>query len=378
MSDDLRHVGAAFLKLHEDMERISRSLKPSYVDFYEQIERALEPIRRHHLEIARATAFSELASARMAEIVKANQHWQNMIDQATASSRVFADVARAHETWVESLKPMQDQIAQLQAATKLSLGGMAYRLTVSVRLFSGLDFEAIRRAVALPEATILRLRDTITDMTATYRRLAESIRTYPEITQLPVFALPGATRELFVTGHAVDVLGVSDEALEEKDSSQIQLVTEVEAETSVCISLLQNLDPALATPYVGAREALWGRNPDRVRHILSSLRELWNHLLRRIAPDEHVLAWVPNDKKELLHKGRPTRKARVLYVCRNLNHEPLAEFVDHDTQALVKLVEFFDHVHELESELTDEQLRALLLRTDSWLTYILQIWEDSR
>lgn len=193
-----------------------------------------------------------------------------------------------------------------------------------------------------------------------------------------MFALPGATRELFVTGHAVDVLGVSDEALEEKDSSQIQLVTEVEAETSVCISLLQNLDPALATPYVGAREALWGRNPDRVRHILSSLRELWNHLLRRIAPDEHVLAWVPNDKKELLHKGRPTRKARVLYVCRNLNHEPLAEFVDHDTRALVKLVEFFDHVHELESELTDEQLRALLLRTDSWLTYILQIWEDSR
>ena len=48
------------------------------------------------------------------------------------------------------------------------------------------------------------------------------------------------------------------------------------------------------------------------------------------------------------------------------------------TRALVKLVEFFNRVHELEPELTDEQLRALLLRTDSWLTYILQIWKGTR
>jgi len=41
-------------------------------------------------------------------------------------------------------------------------------------------------------------------------------------------------------------------------------------------------------------------------------------------------------------------------------------------------VDFFNRVHELDPELTDEQLRALLLRTDSWLTYILQIWKGTR
>jgi hypothetical protein len=378
MNDDLRRVSPAFLRLHEDMERISHSLRPSYVDFYEQIERALRPIQQHHLEIAKMAALSDLASARIAEVVKANQHWQGLIEQATASSRVFADLGRMHETWAKSLRPMQDQIAQLQAAAKLSLGGMAYRLTVSERLFAGLDFDAIRRAVAVPELSMLKLRDSITNMTATYGKLAESIRSYPDFTQLPDFALPGATREVFVTGHAVGVLRVSEEPDEDAEASQIQLVTEVRAETSVCIGLLQTLDPGLATPYLGAREALGGGNPDRARHILSSLRELWNHVLRRIAPDEHVLAWVPSGSKELLHEGRPTRKARVLYVCRNLNHAPLVEFIDQDTRALVKLVEFFNRVHELESELTDEQLRALLLRTDSWLTYILQIWEGSR
>ncbi len=55
----------------------------------------------------------------------------------------------------------------------------------------------------------------------------------------------------------------------------------------------------------------------------------------------------------------------------------MTEFVIQDTRALVKLIDFFNHVHELEPKLTDEQLRALLLKTDSWLMYILQIWEGT-
>lgn len=80
-----------------------------------------------------------------------------------------------------------------------------------------------------------------------------------------------------------------------------------------------------------------------------------------------------SNQKDLLHEGRPTRRARVLYVCRELNNDPLTDFLMHDTRALVKLIELFNRVHELETELTDEQLRAILLKIDSWLMYILQI-----
>ena len=38
-----------------------------------------------------------------------------------------------------------------------------------------------------------------------------------------------------------------------------------------------------------------------------------------------------------------------------------------------KRLELFNRMHELETELTDEQLRAILLKNDSWLMYILQI-----
>lgn len=378
MYDELRHVGHVFQKLQEDLELISRSLKPSYVGLYEQIELALAPVRQYDFAIGRATALRDAVSRQAAEIASASRQWQQMIDQLVTPSPGLADLARTHETWLASLKPTQNQVDQLEAAVKLSLGNVAYRAAISGQLFAGLDFEAIGSTVALPGTNDPALRDALIEMAATYNRVAESIRTVPDITQLPAYVLPGATRELFVAGHVVDAFVDRDKALEDEEASQTQVVAEMEAEASVSISLLQTLDPALATPYVGAREALRGANPDRVRHVLSSLRELWSHVLRRIAPDEQVLEWVPNDRQELLHKGRPTRRARVLYVCRNLDHEPLGEFIDADTRALVKLVELFNRAHELESDLTDEQLRALLLRTESWLAYILQIWGDTR
>ena len=378
MGNDLQQFRPAYLKIQEDLERLSRTLKPPYLSVYEQMERALEPIRRQHLEMTRSIALSGLASSRLVEIVQANQRWQDLIAQGTASNRLFEDLNRTHQTWLDKVKPMRDSMAQLQIATKLSLGEVAYQLTVTERLYAGIDFEALRRAAALPGHDFLKLENVIGQVTLTYGKLADSIQTLPDMTHLPAFALPGATREVFTTGYALDVISIKEGPEREREPSEVQLIAEVEQEIAGCIPLLQAVDPALARPYIGARDALRSRNSDRARHILSSLRELWNHLLRRLAPDEHVLPWVSKDDKELLHEGRPTRRARVLYVCRSLNHDPLTDFIVQDTRALVKLVEFFNRVHELEPELTDEQLRALLLKTDSWLMYILQIAQEAR
>lgn len=378
IGNDLKNFRPAYLKIQEDMKHLSHVLNPSYLNVYEQMERALEPIRRQHLEMTHAIELSGLASSPLAQIARANQRFQEMVDQATASGRVLEDIRLAHQTWLDKIKPMQDSIAQLEAVARISLSDVAYRMTITERLFAGIDFEAMRRAIALPESAFLKLENVIGDITLTYERLASSVGTLPNLTHLPAFSLSGATREVFLTGYALDAISIPDQPHSEKDVSEVQLIAEVEQETSGCVGLLQAVDPGLARPYMGAHDAVRGRSADRTRHVLSSLRELWNHLLHRLAPDEHVLSWASRDDKELFNEGRPTRKARVLYICRDLNHEPLTDFVVHDTRALVKLVEFFNRVHELEPKLTDEQLRALLLRTDSWLTYILQIWEGTR
>ncbi|MCB5266340.1 MAG: hypothetical protein LHW41_08905 [Candidatus Cloacimonetes bacterium] len=377
MSDNLKTAKSALAKLHQDMEAINRLAKPPYLSVIEQMERTLEPIRRQQLEITRALEMAGAAS-RIQEIVGANQHWQDLIKQATATSRIAESLTAAHQSWLDTIKPIQhdfSHLSQLQASAKLALCDTSLRLTATERLMAGIDFEAIKSRFQIEMPVISGLESSIAHAAASYGSLAESLREISDITRLPAFVLPGATREIYTTSFALETLRPWDERDEDEAETEIQLVAEAELETSGCIALLQQVDPGLARPYIGARDALYGNNTDRARHILSSLRELWNHLLRRLAPNDLVAAWIPGiaNQKDLLHEGKPTRRARVLYVCRELNSDPLTDFLLHDTRALVKLIELFNRVHELETELTDEQLRAIVLKTDSWLMYVLQI-----
>ena len=377
MPDNLKTAKSALAKLSHDMEAIKRLAKPSYLSVIEQMECTLEPIRRQRLEISRAFEMSG-AMARIQEIANANQHWQELIKQASATNRIAESLAAAHQSWFERVKPLQhdfSHLSQLQASAKLALCDTSLRLSATERLMAGIDFEAIRGRFQIEMPVISGLESSIAHVAASYGNLAESLREISDITRLPAFVLPGSTREIYTSSFALETLRPWDEWDEDEAETEIQFVAEAELETSGCIALLQQVDPGLARPYIGARDALYGNNADRARHILSSLRELWNHLLRRLAPDDLVAAWIPgvSNQKDLLHDGKPTRRARVLYVCRELNNEPLTDFLMHDTRALVKLIELFNRVHELETALTDEQLRAILIRTDSWLMYILQI-----
>jgi len=337
MSDDLKSAKSALAKLHQDMEAINRLAKPSYLSVIEQMEYSLEPIRRQHLEISRAFKMSG-AMARIQKIANANQHWQELIKKASATNRIAESLGAAHQSWLERMKPLQhdfSHISQLQASAKLALCDTTLRLAATERLMAGIDFEAIRRRFQ-----IKGLESSIAHVAASYGGLAESLREISDITGLPAFVLPGATREIYTTSFALETLRPWDERDKDKDKTEIQLVAKAELETSGCIALLQQVDPGLARPYIGARDALHGNNADRARHILSSLRELWNHLLRRLAPDDLVATWIPgvSNQKDLLHDGKPTRRARVLYVCRELNNDPLTDFLIHDTRALMKLI----------------------------------------
>ena len=378
MSDDLKTAKFALSKIHQDMKATNRLAK-SYLSVIEQMERTMEPIRRHQLEISRNFELSG-ASARMKDLFGANQHLQGIFNQVTAKSGIVESFSTAHQSWLDRLKPLHHDFSQLQqASSKLALCDVSLQLTATMKFMSGINFEALRSRFQIKMPVISGLESSIAHVTASYGTLAESLREISDVTRLPAFVLPGATREIYTTGFALETLRPWDERNDEDAETENLFIADVERETSGCIALLRQVDLGLARPYIGARDALNGNNPDRARHILSSLRELWNHLLRRLAPDDLVSTWIFHNanQQDLLHKGRPTRRARVLYVCRELNNDPLTEFLMHDSQALVKLIDLFNRVHELETQLTDEQLRAILLKTDSWLMYILQIWAET-
>ena len=65
----------------------------------------------------------------------------------------------------------------------------------------------------------------------------------------------------------------------------------------------------------GAEYSLSSKNPDKVRHAITSLRELMTQILHQFAPDAEVEKEFTAPK--YYHNGRPTRRTRLQFI---LNH----------------------------------------------------------
>ena len=64
---------------------------------------------------------------------------------------------------------------------------------------------------------------------------------------------------------------------------------------------------------------------------------------------------------------------KVSYMLRKVSNGPLVDFVKADADAMVKLYDVYNRLHNPETGLTDQQLQAITLRTESHLTYILEL-----
>jgi hypothetical protein len=161
--------------------------------------------------------------------------------------------------------------------------------------------------------------------------------------------------------------------ISEEPTSEVDAVgAELAASLPEASTLLSSLDPSLQGLLAGAHEALRGDNPDRVRHVTVSLRELLTHVLHKLAPDDQVLEWARD--RGLADVDRPTRRARLLYICRSIDCDALGVFLEQDTQSTLTLMNALNSgTHVVTSRLTSGQLKALVLRMESLLVFLLQI-----
>lgn len=358
--------------MQEQLERIARDLRPSYLDWYDKLARTLEPFRQNNLAVISqiGTGYAQ----QVYDIAEANQHVVTLFDRVRADAEWILKLERVHESWKKQIEPLTKAVEHVKASSALSLAASSQMLSASESLLSRLVFDKWQRAFRFSDDLVNQLEQQLAAFTTRFDGLVDSVQELSDLTILPSFVLPGASREVYVTSHAL--VELSPDRQPDEDQPAEGLLSEVEEESSWLVARLEQIDPGLANSYRGAREALASGNVDRARHVLVSLRELWSHLLRRIAPDDVVLDWASCNPEQLIHRGKPTRQARVLYVCRGINHPPLSDFLEEDTRALVTMVQFFNRVHDLDAGLTDEQLEALLVRTDSWLIFILRISES--
>lgn len=330
---------------------------------------AIRQMQRHQTSINRILALADSA-ARQSDLFKAAL---TLHEVGARTSVALESLNRVHPSWLSSQGNVAIPPVQLANIAQLALSDVSRLAATSRLLWSGIDYDELAGSLKVQQSVMANVQNSMSAFTASYCHLAESFKGIGDVVTQPSFVLPGATQEVSTTGYALEVLHpLEDEA----GTEDIYLEFEGASENPDLITLLASVGMGLVDTYRGAVQALNGDNPDRSRHVLSSLRTLIDHLLRKLAPRETVREWIEErGHHSYLDKGIPTRRAQILYMSKDIESEPLTKFIEADTKTLEELYTLYNRLHNLGTGISDSQLRAIVLRTESFLEYILRVRE---
>lgn len=141
-------------------------------------------------------------------------------------------------------------------------------------------------------------------------------------------------------------------------------------ETSIADELSQ-FSEDLDNRWRGALFALHPRNPDAARHFCTSCREVLTGMIEASAPDQAVLAAMP--ECERTEAGRPVRRAKIRYLLdrRRLAHDRLEDFVIRDIDDVLGLFPAFNSAtHGVAGTFSLAQLGALKTRVEGAIQFL--------
>jgi len=373
---DFEHIyGSAFKDISQslvDRENFLRNLVPDiqhrYQSFTELAQREvarykeIEPTSKHMTEIANATSIvsdflkDQKSLTQMAkEAIGTNKYWQTELD-------MYKSFSNEEEAYRLALKAHYSDVAELSL--------IAHE---HIRL---LRWDEIGCTFNIPSELMLPVESSFSEMLKSYAQVFQSFKKAEyKMASFPPFVSKLPPVEIITGSDLLKTISEKEREEPPEESREVEdrIVEDIEQSLE---ELLARLDPHIISLWEGAKQALKSDNTDRSRHVIVSLREMVTHILHQIAPDEDIRSWTAN---QLLYSGdRPTRKARLLFICRGVNHDPFQRFVNRDVSAHLELIQLLQRgTHELSINLTEEQLKALVLRTESLLRFILVIWNSN-
>lgn len=238
---------------------------------------------------------------------------------------------------------------------------------------AGIELSKIGGAFRVSDEIKATLTNGFTDFSTSYKNLFKSF----EVPETSLFTLPPSISKLpaieFFNG--VDLLEttVEKENEDEYEEERTFIRDEIResANDSVIIQLRQ-VNNDWKTMLEGATQAFTSTNPDKTRHCITSLRELVREIMYYLSPDNQIKDW--STSLEDFANKRPTRKARLRYITRNINHGAFTEFVEKDIEAMLAAIDIFQAgTHVADSKLTDAQVAALIARVESAILFLFSI-----
>ncbi|MCJ7601612.1 MAG: hypothetical protein MUO63_08945 [Desulfobulbaceae bacterium] len=357
------------IKAQDDL--IKSSMSP-FISSYADIIASLQP------EIDRVR---ELYSSKsiIDSITQANSCLATLFSEQTSISRLIEESASVNRLWKSEI----DSIKQLSSSAEAS------------KLAIGLHYEGIAKATLLAQERLLKspwndLEKSVFHKTGelygalnSFKSLSENynlfVHSFSEkqfnITDFPPFVSGLPPVEILISSDLIDTISriEDEEYVEEADNLEDGIRENIEISLE---ELLVHVNPEIKRLWLGAKGALSSTNPDKKRHVVVSLREMITHILHGIAPDLEVKKWTTDPSH--YYEGRPTRKARLLFVCRDINHGPFKEFVNKDVESHIKFIDLFQRgTHEININFTDQQIRTLIVRSEALARFLLTTWKNT-
>jgi len=135
---------------------------------------------------------------------------------------------------------------------------------------------------------------------------------------------------------------------------------------------ISRVEPKWTVLLKGAEQSLVSSNPDKVRHTITSLRELITQIIHRFAPDDSIKEQYKDSK--WYHEKKPTRRARLHYILTNrYGNDILLDFVDKDIEATLALFDIYQiGTHKITSTISNEELSFIVKRTKVLISQLIK------
>lgn len=214
------------------------------------------------------------------------------------------------------------------------------------------------------------LTSSFLGLSDSYSTLLKSFESNPlSYTQISPSISRIAPLEYFSTANLLEAISVDEDITPEEEL----LKNEIQYENEIMLSShLPKVDPGLYKMWKGAIEAYNSNNTDRVRHFSTSIRELYTHLIHILAPDDAIKKWSTDPTYYI--EGRPTRKARLLFICRNINNGPFNTFVKKDVDATIAFIDIFQKgTHDIDPVFSPNHLVTIKSKAENTLKFLLEI-----
>lgn len=374
---DYDAAARVFASMQQNEEDLRKLFLVPHLDAVFQADKIIDQLGLNHIKLSEKLLSSPMDPfAPMKDIVLATDHFHNVLAKTSVSTDIGDMV---HESWREQIGNLTNLSAQLDAVAKRSLGGYSLQLAATKTVLAKIDVDFLKEKFDFPPPTIAAVEQSLSDTAASYRALLQSIPDLSAIVKWPSFVLPGATVTLLLAAYALRVLDLLIQPdNEEAEGEDLTSIVEY-LENLDFTALLEQVNPSLAPVYLGARNDLEGDAPDRARHVLYSLRELSNFLIREIAPLEQNLEWLSNHGEEgdWDNNCRPSRRGKIRFLTRKINSRTLVDFVDTCTILSSKLHKLYNRLHKLDPGLSDDQLNAIHYGTVAQLSFLIQVWQTT-